>query len=348
MKVLLVTILMVAFLNCEDVGGFFQNELRALIQSRVWDVNILRCNVQRSNICPHSDVILRMYTTINRFGTYMDVKNPISLYLAGYDKHHETVFLIHGFNGTERDKHMMYLRDAYLSRDYNVVTVDWKPLTQYPCYLTALTNLKLAAQCSAQIYSYLTYHGASRETVTCVGHSLGAHICGMMSNHLTKRQFRIIGLDPARPLIERVQSKAFRLSEEDATHVQIIHTNAGYLGQMDNPGHLNYCINGGRYQPYCKGHAIKRSRCSHFLSVCYLANAIFKHKKFLGIPCPGGCVGLDGPNKLPVQVMHRKYSPNKYKGFLKEYKMGNDASDNLRGIYCLEVDYAKHCPFTDR
>lgn len=64
------------------------------------------------------------------------------------------------------------------------------------------------------------------------------------------------GLDPARPLIERVQSKAFRLSEEDATHVQIIHTNAGYLGQMDNPGHLNYCINGGRYQPYCKGHAI--------------------------------------------------------------------------------------------
>lgn len=116
----------------------------------------------------------------------MDVKNPISLYLAGYDKHHETVFLIHGFNGTERDKHMMYLRDgnatllilfrflqtintilpanyyflhieAYLSRDYNVVTVDWKPLTQYPCYLTALTNLKLAAQCSAQVKITLKY-----------------------------------------------------------------------------------------------------------------------------------------------------------------------------------------------
>ena len=66
------------------------------------------------------------------------------------------------------------------------------------------------------------------------------------------------GLDPARPLIERKKSKAFRLTKDDANVVQVIHTNAGYLGQAESPGHLNFCINGGKYQPYCKGHPIRK------------------------------------------------------------------------------------------
>lgn len=44
-----------------------------------------------------------------------------------------------------------------------------------------------------QLYSYLTYIGSRIEDITCVGHSLGAHICGMISNHLTQKQHRIIG-----------------------------------------------------------------------------------------------------------------------------------------------------------
>lgn len=66
------------------------------------------------------------------------------------------------------------------------------------------------------------------------------------------------GLDPARPLIERKRSPEFRLTRDDANVVQIIHTNAGVLGQIDNPGHLNFCINGGKIQPYCTGHPISK------------------------------------------------------------------------------------------
>lgn len=40
---------------------------------------------------------------------------------------------------------------AYLSRDFNVVLVDWKKLTYYPCYFSALGNTKLVAQCTAQV-----------------------------------------------------------------------------------------------------------------------------------------------------------------------------------------------------
>lgn len=40
---------------------------------------------------------------------------------------------------------------AYLSRHYNVIAVDWYRLTQYPCYITALANTRLVAQCTAQV-----------------------------------------------------------------------------------------------------------------------------------------------------------------------------------------------------
>lgn len=153
--------------------------------------------------------------------------------------------------------------------------------------------------------------------MTCVGHSLGAHICGMVSTHLTTRQHRIIGepktllnltsaaikiyltttifilnigLDPARPIIEYHASQSYRLTRDDADYVQIIHTNAGTLGQVSFTGTLDLCINGGKIQPFCKGDPIRKARCSHFLSVCYLANAIFKHKLFPFTPCPKGCV----------------------------------------------------------
>lgn len=40
---------------------------------------------------------------------------------------------------------------AYLSRNFNVILVDWKKLTYYPCYFSALGNTKLVAQCTAQV-----------------------------------------------------------------------------------------------------------------------------------------------------------------------------------------------------
>lgn len=128
----------------------------------------------------------------------------------------------------------------------------------------------------------------------------------------------VLGLDPAKPLIERQAPRSYRLTRDDANVVQVLHTNSGVLGQVSFTGSLDLCINGGKQQPFCKGHYIRklinllqiiklisstifcysgRSRCSHFLSVCYLANAIFKHKVFAAVPCPRGCIKS---NKLPV------------------------------------------------
>lgn len=83
---------------------------------------------------------------------------------------------------------------AYLSRgDYNVFTVDWQPLSRFPCYLSSLSNTRLVAQCTSQLYAYIMDMGGTADKTTCVGHSLGAHICGMISNHLTRKQYKIVG-----------------------------------------------------------------------------------------------------------------------------------------------------------
>lgn len=61
-----------------------------------------------------------------------------------------------------------------------------------------------------------------------------------------------LGLDPARPLIEKHASQDYRLTRDDAEVVQIMHTNAGTLGQQSLTGSVDLCINGGSLQPFCR------------------------------------------------------------------------------------------------
>uniref|UniRef100_A0A182JCK0 Uncharacterized protein n=2 Tax=Anopheles atroparvus TaxID=41427 RepID=A0A182JCK0_ANOAO len=274
----------------------------AIFQGGVLDLNFFRCMWKKNYDCPHEDIRFFLYTPTFRKGKVIDMNKPKTIYKAGFKTNQQTAIIIHGFNGTQTSRHIMFLKDAYLSRKFNVFAVDWEVLSQYPCYLSSLSNTKLVSQCTAQLYSFLTFAGCTSKQITCVGHSLGAHICGMMTNHLTKKQYRIIGLDPARPLIEKHASKQFRLTRDDAKSVQIIHTNAGLLGQSAFTGKVDFCINGGQVQPYCEGDRIKQARCSHFLSVCYLANAILARRPMRAFRCPTGCVP---DNRIPFVKSNR-------------------------------------------
>lgn len=77
--------------------------------------------------------------------------------------------------------------------DYNVFMVDWGALCRAPCYVAAVYNLKPVAKCLALSFSFLRMSGMPVQRTTCVGHSLGAHICGLMANYLDFRIERIIG-----------------------------------------------------------------------------------------------------------------------------------------------------------
>lgn len=64
-----------------------------------------------------------------------------------------------------------------------------------------------------------------------------------------------IALDPARPLIAPGISN--RLDSGDAKSVQVMHTNAGYYGEGGRVGHVDFCVNGGKRQPYCSNTSSK-------------------------------------------------------------------------------------------
>ncbi|KAG8311208.1 hypothetical protein J6590_047781 [Homalodisca vitripennis] len=117
-------------------------------------------------------------------------------------------------------------------------------------------------------------------------------------------------LDPARPLVDRYGSRAFRLTRDDAHIVQVIHTNAGLLGETPQVGHVDFCVNGGRMQPSCRkeGRMIRQARCSHFLSSCFFAATISdagsRHK---AAPCTASCRPLPrgyGGRSFTVSMGH--------------------------------------------
>lgn len=78
------------------------------------------------------------------------------------------------------------------------------------------------------------------------------YVVPMSQPTIFQHSFSFTGLDPARPLVEQHASREYRLTRDDAHVVQIIHTNAGTLGQLSLTGSLDLCINGGRLQPFCR------------------------------------------------------------------------------------------------
>ncbi|XP_066146170.1 phospholipase A1 [Euwallacea fornicatus] len=311
-----------AFCLCKVEGQF-----GALTDLKYW-----RCVLKKTYVCPDNGIKYYLYTKhTGRDRLRIDIRNPLSLKLSGFDPERRNVFIIHGFNGTESKTPMTILRDAYLYRaDYNIFTIDWADLTTFPCYLSSLSNTRLVAQCAAKLYAFVMDNGGKAEDSTCVGHSLGAHICGMISNHLTSKQHKIVGLDPARPLIDRYAKTYFRLTKDDAYHVQIIHTNSGFLGEVNQVGHVDFCVNGGMKQPGCKGTQVRISRCSHFQSACYFAKSVKYPDSIIGRPCIATC---------PKRSSDWGYLPG------RPVPMGHNTPYGAFGTYCVSTDTKKDCPF---
>ncbi|XP_013177338.1 PREDICTED: pancreatic triacylglycerol lipase-like [Papilio xuthus] len=276
--------------------------------------------------CPDPNVIINLYTESEPFKKTVDLFSEDWLRQSGWEPSHETILLIHGYAGGDDTLPIVVLRDAYLRRGgYNVLMVDWGALCQPPCYVAAVHNLRPAARCVAQALGALRQAGLRPDRLTCVGHSLGAHMCGILANYLTFRLNRIIGLDPARPLIR--SAPALRLDPGDARAVHVLHTNAGRYGEAARLGHADFCLNGGRSQPYCED-TPNEALCSHVWSICYQAESLFRARQ--AAPCGRRCSVRVPPARaaaLPVPL-------------------GQPAPMTASGAYCVEDFTAPFCPAT--
>ncbi|KAH1011053.1 hypothetical protein HUJ04_000497 [Dendroctonus ponderosae] len=292
------------------IGGLFLGQVGAQLGA-LFDLRYWRCVLKKTHSCPDNDIKYYLYTPESgRNRIRIDIRNRLSLKLSGFDPEKQNVFIVHGFNGTESKTPMTILRNAYLYRsDYNIFTIDWKDLTSFPCYLSSLSNTQVVSQCAAKLYAFVMDHGGKAEKTTCVGHSLGAHICGMISNHLSIKQHKIV---------------------DDAYHVQIIHTNSGMLGEINQVGHIDFCVNGGMMQPGCKGNALRVARCSHFQSACYFAKSVKYPDSIIGRPCKATC---------PKRGRDWGFFPG------NSIPMGLATPYGVYGTYCVSTDTKKDCPF---
>lgn len=278
------------------------------------------------DICPDPSITLHLYTEEEPVKKVVDYYSEDWLRQSGWNPAHETIILIHGYAGGDDTLPIIVLRDAYLRRGgYNVFMLDWGELCQPPCYVAAVHNLRPVAKCAAEVINSLRKSGLRPDKLTCVGHSLGAHLCGIMANYLTFRLNRIIGLDPARPLIR--SAPALRLDPGDARAVHVLHTNAGRYGDAARLGHADFCLNGGRSQPFCED-TPNEALCSHIWAICYQAESLFKSRT--ASPCGRRCSVRVPPSRasaLPVPL-------------------GQPAPLTASGAYCVEDFTPPFCPHT--
>jgi len=193
-------------------------------------------------------------------------------------------------------------------------------------YRQAVRNTRCLAEFTTAVL--LREQLNSRPSIHCVGHSLGAHICGFLSNKLQeeknggRRIERITGLDPAGidwttqlvgvmqveplPVLPHVDT---RLDASDADFVDVIHTDANFAGMMQPSGDVDFYI--GRTEESL-GSSQKdcgcQDNCDHARSFKLFTESVSQHitadkvfqcaeTKALSLE---GCQGESKDNQQPV------------------------------------------------
>lgn len=214
-------------------------------------------------------------------------------------------FLVHGFGDNSNITKLHEVKNALFERNenMNLFLVDWGQGAAMPDYPKAAQNVVYVG---LKIASFILNNKISPSNVHCIGHSLGAHVCGFAGKVMKLK--RISGLDPAGPLFGSREPRE-RLDKDDAELVDVIHTD-GWYGIEEAIGHQDYFPNGGKSQPGC-GISFdifnigfgKRKRsvpelprilgidpveiagCSHFRVVYFYAESIRRNCDFKSVPC---------------------------------------------------------------
>ena len=176
------------------------------------------------------------------------------------------VILIHGFysrpavwaDGLAR----LILAKDDTKKQLGVLVIDWEESSRWKNVFEPWADYKQAVKntrCLAEVTADLLEQLNSRPSLHCVGHSLGAHVCGFLSNKLQqnggRRMERITGLDPAgidwttrlvgvmrvEPMLVLPHVDS-RLDASDADFVDVIHTDANFAGMMEPSGDVDFYI----------------------------------------------------------------------------------------------------------
>lgn len=212
----------------------------------------------------------------------------------------KTIFVVHGFSESVDTPWMRMMKNVLLDAvNCNVILVDWSK-GAFPKYRQAAENTRLIGRQIAVLTMFLTSvkDGSSRsleDHFYIVGFSLGAHAAGNAGSYLKEHGVtigRITGLDPAGPLFNKAKEE-YRLDKNDATFVDVIHTDAGFAGTTLNLGDADFYPNGGREQPGCSYLKIQ-ILCDHLRAPDYYIATVKGLYDWTAYPCKSYKVFKDG------------------------------------------------------
>ncbi|XP_015749242.1 PREDICTED: pancreatic triacylglycerol lipase-like [Acropora digitifera] len=181
---------------------------------------------------------------------------------------------------------MIDLKDALLDKgDFNVILVDWSRGANQE-YGQSAGNTRLVGATVAHFINFLIYHSgnsgqSAADKFYFIGFSFGAQSGGFAGRRLQEKYGmklgRITGLDPAGLYFTATKNEA-HLDKTDAKYVDIIHTNAGYVGTADVVGHTDFFPNGGSVQTGCapdpKDSPVFIVGCNHLRATQYFIRTV--------------------------------------------------------------------------
>ncbi|XP_059622357.1 lipase member H-like [Phlebotomus argentipes] len=245
-----------------------------------------------------------------------------SLATSSFNSKYPTCFIIHGWHGSENSSLNLHIRKALLSRrHYNVFVVNWRE-TAAADYISASYSVHPVGDAVGQFIIFLKKHTAmALESVTVIGHSLGAHVAGFAGKSAKAggKIGVIVGLDPAFPLFSHAKPEN-RLNTSDAIYVETIHTNAGLLGYKLPLGHASFFPNYGTSQPGC-GKGLNEA-CAHSRAHELYAESITTKHGFWARRCKSY-------NDISVKKCEKSGA---------DATMGGEPTiKNIQGVYWLET-----------
>lgn len=140
---------------------------------------------------------------------------------TSFDAEKPTIIAIHGWRNFYTSDSCVKVKDAFLPKfDVNVFLVDWSAIAQED-YSTAVEALNSVGKYIAGFVKLLVEnHGLKLSSVKIVGHSLGAHVAGVVGKELNRDVGEITGLDPAGPSFSKNDIRN-RLDSTDAQFVEV-------------------------------------------------------------------------------------------------------------------------------
>ncbi|KAG5898203.1 hypothetical protein JTB14_005583 [Gonioctena quinquepunctata] len=260
----------------QEILGFFEMD-----QLDGFDVDSI-LNMIIGNV--KSYVSFTLFNRANRNGRKIDAFSDLRKHLS--DKKVKCV--THGWLSSGEGDMCRITKESYMHyADFNVIVMDWSPISGYGFYAIPMRATHEIANYYAELLNYLIDEiGINPQDIHLIGHSLGAHISGFAGRKVVNGKIgRITALDPALPgfNLKFVEGRRIRLT--DAEFVDVIHTCGGYLGYKNPIGHIDIYPNGGvPPQPGCSILTIMEA-CSHARSWKLFQSSIYSKKDLMATKC---------------------------------------------------------------